>query len=193
MKTLLVGLQPPSNVERILNTAKRRLFESFASVSAIAFGPVVPVGYLSEPVEPPAARELPHRVELAAGRWMHVDGALMLSVEPADRIAQLARSIGAEAARHGDAEGPLPLFAGLYIASVTEAAARSSWPATESRQPYDLNDMLQRLGPPPHLRWSASDLVGWSIELRFPRRWWDDVRCEELWRVRLRKGSAEAP
>lgn len=192
MATLLLGLRPPSNVERILNRAKQLLFESFASVSAVALGPVIPLCYGSSPVEPPSALTLPHGIELATGEWTLTNGALMLGVEPADRLARLAGSLSDDPSGNAVTEGPLPLFPGIYIASTTEAALRSSWPTAEPQQPFGANDMLLALGPAPRLKWSTSELVSWRIELRFPQRWWDDVKCEELWHVRLRKGGSRA-
>lgn len=191
METLLLGLEPPSNVERILNDAKQDLFSSFASVSAIALGPVIPLRYEPAPVEPPAARGLPHGLVLETGDWRFFEGTLMLSVEPADRVAQLSRALGEEPGMN--APSPLPLFPGIYIACPAESTRRARWPTAEPEAHYDAGDMVRRLGPPPRVRWSVSELVCWRIELAAPQRWWDDVRCEVLWRIRLRKGASRTP
>lgn len=192
METLLLGIAPPSNVERILNEAKQQLFSSFASVSAIALGPVIPLRYLRAPIERPAARTLPHGLELATREWTHLDEVLVLSVEPVDGLRRLAHALGGEPQGDPDTDAPLPRVPGLYVTCTCETTRRSRWSTAEAKQTADAREMILRLGPPPRLRWTVSELVCWRIQLRFPERWWDDLRCEELWRVRLRKGSAKA-
>lgn len=191
--TLLVGLYPPSNVERTLNEAKQRLFRTFASVSAIALGPVIPLCYEPMTTEPPEARTLPHGITLTTSRWMLVDGRLMLAVDPADRLEELSRSLGGKTGEGGSEARPVPVFAGAYMAFPGEAQAGTRWPDVGGEESFSGEDMLESLGSPPQIRWSVSEAVCWRLEISDPRRWWNDVKCQELWRVRLRKGDARRP
>lgn len=190
---VLLGLYPPTNIERSLTDTKRSLFRTFATVSAMALGPVIPLCYRAEPIEPPDRRNISTSIALSASQWQLVDGSLMLGVQAGRRLEELTRALNRDCAESAAgvaiAPRPVPLHEGMFICSLQEASSPHRWPGAEPGEAVDEQHIRRFLKEPPVLHFTGSSVVCWRLNYGDVDSWWDNVQCEELWRLRLRKNA----
>jgi hypothetical protein len=163
----VVGIRPPSNVERLFVEVEDSLFRSRGMVSALALPPLVALsGFETAPPPPPPFGEA---VRLSAHGWMLSGRSLFARIAPEDWVDRVAGHVLACAVRKGAApmEAPFTVVKGLYLSEEAEEA------------------LLPELQTPPQLPWSPEELTCLRVRWLDSAMWWEHVATEEVWRSPL--------
>jgi hypothetical protein len=197
----LLGIDSPSNIERVLTDIKRTLFYDHGIVSGLALGPVIPLAFRAAEIAAPDPTVLPRCGPLSTGEWAVLNDTLFLSVLPRSELSSLLVPFVESSPEPEDSRGnpaspspvPIPTYPGLYIARLVEPPPPRMWPHGEApplqAPPADPERILSFLGAPPRLNWSVSRLSCRLLRYELPLRWWNAIVCEDRWSTRLRKPS----
>lgn len=202
--SFLIGIYPPSNIERTLFEVKESLFRRFSTVSAVALGPILPLGYVDVAPPEPDPATLPRGIVLSTGEWVFAEETFFLEAHPRNQLEELAKSLpqtSGQSARgklSATTGGPVPVYPGFFLSCMRELSSSHRWrelpndnrePVDERTDPARGKDLLAFLKNPPRMKWTGSILACWCLRYVSSGFWWDSFECEEIWSTRLRKGE----
>jgi len=163
----VVGIRPPSNVERLIVEAGNSLFRSHGMVSALALPPLVVLSAFE--TSPPPPQPFGEVARLSTRGWTIGGRSLYARIAPEEWVDRVAEHVLACAAEEGavPARAPFSVARGLYLSDEAQEA------------------LLPELGELPELTWSPRELTCLLVQCLDSGAWWEHLLTDEVWRSPL--------